>query len=353
MSLDLPAWKNIIKKDKLSVISVNTLKKICIIIAGIFLVIFCVLYFEIYIPFNPDSHETVTLTVQKGWGDEEIADELQKLGLIRSYNFFEFYVIASLKHSSLQAGKYNFSSKMSIYEIVNKMVRGDVIKDALIILEGWDEGDIGKYLEEKGFCKQDDFLSLIKDDYSEEFDFLKDKPKEMDLEGYLFPDTYEVSGGESCSGIIDVLLSNFGNKLTPELRTEIANQNKSIFDIVTMASLLEKEVRTIEDKKIASGILWKRMSIGMPLQLDSTVNYITGKSDPSVRLNDAKIDSPYNTYKYKGLPKGPISNPGIDSIMGAIYPTETKYWFYLSDGTTHFSETLEQHNAAKRKYLGS
>ena len=120
-----------------------------------------------------------------------------------------------------------------------------------------------------------------------------------------------------------------------------------------MASLLEKEVRTLDDKKIASGILWKRLGVGMPLQLDATVNYITGKSDASVLFKDAKIDSPYNTYKYKGLPKGPISNPGIDSIMAAIYPIQTKYWFYLSDGITHFSETLQQHNAAKRRYLGS
>ena len=153
--------------------------------------------------------------------------------------------------------------------------------------------------------------------------------------------------------MINYVLSNFRKKLTPELRLEIANQKKSIFDIVTMASLLEKEVRTLDDKKIASGILWKRLGVGMPLQLDATVNYITGKSDASVLFKDAKIDSPYNTYKYKGLPKGPISNPGIDSIMAAIYPIQTKYWFYLSDGITHFSETLQQHNAAKRRYLGS
>ena len=120
-----------------------------------------------------------------------------------------------------------------------------------------------------------------------------------------------------------------------------------------MASLLEKEVRTLDDKKIVSGILWKRISIGMPLQLDCTVNYVTGKSDASCTVKDTQTNSLYNTYKYRGLPKGPISNPGIDSITAAIYPTQTNYLYYLSAGKTIFSETLQQQDAAKAKYLGS
>ena len=148
------------------------------------------------------------------------------------------------------------------------------------------------------------------------------------------------------------MLVNFDKKLTPELRTQIQKQKKTIFEIITMASMIEKEVRSLNDKKIVSGILWKRISIGMPLQLDATINYITDKNDPGVAIKDTKIDSPYNTYKYKGLPKGPISNPGIDSTTAAIYPTQTKYWYYLTDGTTIFSETLQQHNEAKAKYLG-
>jgi len=108
----------------------------------------------------------------------------------------------------------------------------------------------------------------------------------------------------------------------------------------------------LDDKKIVSGILWKRIAIGMPLQLDATINYITNKSDPSVKIKDTKINSPYNTYKYIGLPKGPISSPGTASITAAIYPKKTNYWYYLSDGVTHFSETFAQHQAAAVKYLG-
>jgi len=348
---------NFFKNKDFSMVSTEVFKKITSVIGSIFLLIIFFLCFEIYIPVNPSSHETIIYTVQKGWGDEEIADNLKKLGIIRSSYFFKLYDILSFKHASLQAGEYNLSPKMSIHKIAGMMSRGDVIKERVVIFEGWDIADIGKYLESRDICSQDYFTSLTKRDYYEEFDFLNDKPRNVGLEGYIFPDTYEIAKGETCENILHRTLVNFDEKLTPELIAEIANDPKgtpkSIFDIITIASLIEKEVRTLEDKKIVSGILWKRLSIDMPLQLDSTVNYITGKSDPSVSIKDTKIDSPYNTYKYKGLPKGPISSPGINSIIAAIYPTKTNYWYYLSDGKTYFSETLEQHNEARTKYLGS
>jgi UPF0755 protein len=332
-----------------SKISIQFFKKVVSIALTVLLLVFFFICFEVYVPINPGSHETITFTVQKGWGDNEIASNLQKLKIIRSGYFFKFYVILSLKHSSLQAGDYSLSPKMSAYEIANKMAQGDIIKDKAVILEGWDIKDIGKYLESKGICSKDYFISLTQKDYSDEFGFLQDKPKGVGLEGYLFPDTYEISKGETCEDILNIMLENFDQKLTPELRAEIAKTQgvpqKSIFDIVTMASLLEKEVKSLDDKKIVSGILWKRLEIGMPLQLDSTIVYIT--SDANISAKDKTINSPYNTYKYAGLPEGPISNPGIESITAAIYPKQTNYWYYLTDGKTIYSETLEQHNKAK------
>lgn len=340
-----------LKGKDFSKISTRFIKKVALIIAVVLVLALFYICFEVYTPVNSASHETITFTVQKGWGEDEIANNLKSSGIIRSSYFFKFYVILSLKHSSLQAGEYSLSPKMSAYQIANKMAAGDVIRDRIVIPEGWDAQDIGKYLESREICKQDYFISLTKKDYSDKFDFLNDKPKDVSLEGYLFPDTYEISKKETCEDFLSAMLTNFGQKLTPALRDEITKQKKSIFDIVTMASLIEKEVKGLNDKKIVSGILWKRISVDMPLQLDSTVNYITEKSDPSVSIKDTKIDSPYNTYKYYGLPKGPISNPGIDSITAAIYPKQTNYWYYLSDGKTIFSETLDQHNAAKAKYL--
>jgi UPF0755 protein len=340
-----------IKRKDFSKISPRTLKKIAKAIGILLLLIFLFIVYEIYIPLNFGSHETIVYTVKKGWSSGKIAGDLKNLGIIKSSSFFQFYATISLNRLNLQAGEYSLSPRNSIYQIARKMADGNVIKDNVVILEGWDATDIGKYLESKGICKQNDFLALTKKDYSGDFDFLNDKPKTLSLDGYLFPDTYQISKGETCEEILDLMLANFGKKLTPALRTEILKQKKSIFDIVTMASMIEKEVRSLSDKKIVAGIMWKRISIGMPLQLDCTVNYVTGKSDASCTISDTKIDSPYNTYKYPGLPKGPISNPGIDSIAAAIYPTKTNYLYWLSDGKTHFSETLEQHNEARAKYL--
>ncbi|MCX6724446.1 MAG: endolytic transglycosylase MltG [Candidatus Staskawiczbacteria bacterium] len=340
---------NFLKNKDFSKISVKFLEKIASTIATIFLLAFFFVCFEIYVPVNPSSHETIIFSVQKGWSDDDIGTSLQKLGIIRSSYFFKFYSILSLKHSKLQAGEYNLSPKMSAWQIANKMEQGDVLRDKLVILEGWDKKDIGKYLESKGVCKQSYFITLTNKDYSEDFAFLQDKPKKADVEGYLFPDTYEIAKGETCEDVLNAMLANFDKKLTPELRAEIKNKKRSIFDVVTMASILEKEVITLDDKKMVAGILWKRLAIDMPLQLDSTVIYATGNANISVK--DTKIDSPYNTYKYRGLPKGPISEPGIDSITAAIRPKASKYWFYLTDGKTIFSETFDQHNEAAAKYL--
>jgi UPF0755 protein len=178
-------------------ISPKDLKKITKIIGIILLLVFFYICFEIYVPVNPSSQETITYTLQKGWSNVQIADDLQKLRIIKSSYFFRFYVLISLQHSSLQAGEYNLSPRMSIYQVAKKMATGDVIRDNIIILAGWDIKDIGNYLESKGICSQDYFISLTQKDYSSEFTFLQDKPKNLGIEGYLFPDTYEISKGET------------------------------------------------------------------------------------------------------------------------------------------------------------
>jgi len=346
--------KNIIAKIKdadFSKVDIKTLikgSKIFLILILLFLIYFTI---EIYVPLDMTSNKSGIYLVRKGSGNSEIAKDLKELGIIRSSYFFKIYVIASFNHTELKAGKYDISPNMSIYQIAKKMAKGDVLKDRFVIYEGWASDDIGKYLESRSVCSKEEFLEEIAKDFSKEYSFLSDKPNDLNLEGYLFPDTYEISQQQMCRDIIEAMLKNFGKKLTIEMQEEIASQGKTVFDVITMASLLEKEVKTLEDKKIVSGILWKRLEAGMPLQLDSTVNYITGKNDPGVSIKDTKIDSPYNTYKYQGLPKGPISNPGLDSITAALYPTKNSYWYYLSDGKTIFSKTLEEHNIAKAKYL--
>lgn len=281
----------------------------------------------IYYPVSPDSDETVIFLVKKGEGAKEISIHLKEQGLIRYASFFKVYALVQDQAEKLQAGEYELSPGMAIPEIVNKLASGDRIKKMITIIEGWTVKDIANYLE------------------VEELD--------PSLEGYLFPDTYEISPEDEIEEIVEKMLDNFDKKLTSELREEISSQGKTVHEIVIMASLLEKEVRTFEDKKIVAGVLWKRLEWDIPLQVDATIVYITGRKTTKILKEELQIDSPYNTYKYKGLPLGPISNPGLESILAAIYPQESQYFYYLStpEGETIFSRTLKEHNEAKVKYL--
>lgn len=324
-------------------------------IVGFFVLILAVYFWEVYSPRSFSKYEQAEVyEVIKGSGVRIIAADLQRAGIIKNRRFFILHTLIAGDFRKLQAGKYRLSPSMSIAEIIGKMADGDSEKTKITIIEGWSIKDIGEYLEKNNYYLKKEFLDLTKKDWGGEFSFLKDKSNEMTIEGYIFPDTYEISLELSAEDLARKALANFNKKLTKELKEEILRQGKSVFEIVTMASMIEKEVKSFEDKKIVSGILWKRLENGMPLQIDATINYITGKKDSRAKIDDTKIDSPYNTYKYAGLPIGPISNPGMDSILAAIYPIETDYWYYLSadgNGETIFSKTLEEHNQSAANYL--
>jgi len=309
----------------------------------------------IYVPKTPGFEETKIFSAKKGEGIKEISINLEKQGFIKYGFFFRFYVLTRGVADKLQAGDYLLSPSMATPEITKKLVSGDIVREKITIIEGWNLRDIAFYLREQELVTTIEFFKIVSlpKDFSKEFDFLKDKPKDLSLEGYLFPDTYETQEGEIAEEIVRKILKNFDQKLNPELREEIKKQDKTIFEIITMASLIEKEVKTLEDKKLVSGVLWKRLENGMPLQVDATISYITGKKNAKILIADTQIDSPYNTYKYRGLPLGPISNPGLDSIVAALYPQESSYWYYLStpEGQTIFSRTLDEHNQARAKYL--
>jgi UPF0755 protein len=299
-------------------------------------------------------------TIEKGQTVKEIALNLKEEKLIKSSNIFIVYAAITGKYSKMQAGEYLLSSQMSISRIINIFTHGETAKESLTIIEGWDLRDIAKYLKDKNIAEEEDFYAIAGNPTGEnetvnveDYSFLSDKPADISLEGYLFPDTYYIDKSDDLDSIVNKMLINFDDKITSDLKNEIKNQNKTLFEIITMASIIEKEVKTMEDKKIVSGILWKRMVSGMRLQVDATVLYAQNKEGLKVYTKDTQIDSPYNTYKEDGLPLGPISNPGIDSIIAAVYPTKTAYYYYLSapDGKTIWAKTLEEHNNNKIKYL--
>ncbi len=334
---------------------------ICLFGLGVFLLA------GIYLPKDSRSAEMKIFLVEKGEGSRNIAMNLEKAGLITWSPLFRLYVLTKGISNNLQSGAYELKSSMAIPEIAQKMAGGDTLKVKATIPEGFTLKDIEEMLASKlpeikfdrfsagneAKASSSPFAIARVEDFKNEFDFLADAPDAASLEGFLFPDTYHFSFTAGSQEVAGKMLDNFDTKLTPDLREEIKRQGKSIFDIVIMASLLEKEVKTLEDKKLAAGILWKRLKIKMPLQVDSTLNYITGKNKASASISDTKIDSPYNTYKYLGLPAGPISNPGLESIAASVYPESSGYLYYLSttDGRTIFSKTLAEHNLAKAKYL--
>ena len=335
--------------------SIFRAKTLLAIIAGcLFLLILCLMLFiyQLYTPLSKGEAEEV-FVIEEGQNLKEIAQNLRIERIINSKWTFIIYVFLGGRTKSLQAGKYNLSSDMNIVEVVKKIINGETIQDWVKVTfpEGWTNKQVEEKLVELGI------ISLEKRKFfaisTESFLFLADRPKGPNLQGYLFPDTYYFEKEITIEDVIKKMLRNFGNKLTQDLREEIKQQNKSIYEIVTMASIVQNEVSTVQDMSRVAGIFYNRLKLGIPLQSDATVNYVTGKKLRQPLIEDTKIESPYNTYLNSGLPPGPISNPGLEAIRAAIYPEETDYIYFLNplDGKTIFSKTFEEHIANKRKYL--
>ena len=197
----------------------------------------------------------------------------------------------------------------------------------ITIPEGYTVRQMGELFEKVGLFLKEEFLVLAQKE-----------------EGYLFPDTYRFFRKTTPEKVIEKMKKNFEEKIKD------LSVNR---DTIIMASIIEKEIHDTEDRKVVSGILWRRIKEEIGLQVDASLNYVLGKTSAELTADDLKIDSPYNTYKYRGLPVGPIANPGLDAILAAINPTESPYLFYLSDkdGVTHFARNFEEHKANKLRYL--
>jgi len=184
-------------------------------------------------------------------------------------------------------------------------------------------------------------------------ELFSDKRASVSYEGYFLPETYRIYADAKPEEVVEKIFGVLDDKITAEMRAEMKKQNKSFFDILTMASIVEREASREEDMKLVADIFWRRNKMNWALQSCATVNYITGKNDPAVSAADRAIDSLYNTYKYPGLPLGPIGNPSLKAIRATLYPTSNNYWYFMSDtdGEMHYAKTLEEHNINVAKYL--
>lgn len=317
------------------------------------------IYFMLY--GTPELERPTNVSIPKGASVAMIAQRLKDADLIKSEWGFKSLVWLKGASSKLQAGDYSFSDVQSLADIVRVMTQGlgALNEKQFTVIEGWGISEIGNYFEEKNIVTKDEFLAVaragIRNNESgiRDFGFLKDKPAGVGLEGYLFPDTYRVVKDADADGVVTKMLENFDAKLTQKMRDDIKAQGKTIFDVVRMASIVEAEVPHEQDRPVIAGILWKRLDAGMALQVDSTLNYITGGKNAALTKEELSNTSPYNTYKHRDLPPGPIGNPGLSALNAAIYPTHTAYWYFMSgkDGKTYFGKTLEEHNENKAKYL--
>ncbi len=306
----------------------------------LFIIILGLFYFGfVSAPFNFPVGSIVS--IEEGTTLSEVAYYLGEKKVIQSPILFRGVVSMFFGgEKKVIAGDYFFKKRYSIFGVTSRVVRGmyGIEPTKITIFEGTSVEEISTLFEGKfSNFKKEEFLLLSLND-----------------EGYLFPDTYLFLPNVKAFQVRRKMRDTFDEKIK-SIKDEIARSGKKLNDIVIMASILEEEARTPKTRKIISGILWKRLEIGMPLQVDATFMYINGKNTFELTLDDLAIDSPYNTYKYKGLPIGPITNPGLDSILAALNPTPSPYLFYLSDmeGNTYYSKTFEEHKYKKRLYLSS
>ncbi|OGL68309.1 hypothetical protein A3H10_05140 [Candidatus Uhrbacteria bacterium RIFCSPLOWO2_12_FULL_46_10] len=304
------------------------------------------------------SNEIVSFMIDRGEGVDEISAKLFDRGLINSRWNFAVYVLLRRWNNHLQAGEYQIPKNANIREVAEMLAVGRQasLERVITIIEGWTIDDIAGYLEREGIVQAADFreaAARLAD--KSPISALSDKPSGASLEGFLFPDTYRVFKGSTSEEIINKMLTNFETKLTLELRSIIANKEATIFQTITMASILEKEIRLSDDLSVAADVFYKRLRVSKPLESDATLNYVLPAALRKSRLStaDLKNSSPYNTYRYQGLPPGPIGNPGMKAIEAAILPQPNNYWFFLTtpDGETIFSKTAEEHIRNKQKYL--
>ena len=301
--------------------------------------------------------------IEEGMGVREIASELRVKGYIKSRSLFKFIVIVAGKARDLKAGEYYFDEPLSMIDIARRIANGihGVPSVKITIPEGFNLAGIAQLFEEHGMFSAEDFYAVAGKpgannsalaDFSSASDILREKPSGASLEGYLFPDTFFYKN-DSPESAVRKMLENFNKKISEDLRREVRESGKNFYEILTLASLLEEEAFEDEDRRIIAGILWKRIEAGMPLQVDATLTYLTGKGSDRLTLDDLQMDSLYNTYRYKGLPKGPISNPGLEAIKAALNPEDSPFVFYLSDksGKIHYAKTFEEHKLNKAKYI--
>lgn len=297
-------------------------------------------------PFKgyPDASRQVT--IEPGTPVIQILQTLQKEGVIADANLARFYLVWFMGDPALQAGDYSFSGPLSTPDVLRKLARGQVVTESVTLIEGLTLEEIADRLEQAGLGRREVFLDLMRSP-----ELIADlDPEAPDLEGYLFPETYSFARHTDEQTVISTLVKTFRQRWEKQVGPLLGDSpERSLREVVTLASIVEKEARIPSERPLIAGVYANRVERGIGLWADPTVIYALkrlGRWNGNIRRSDLQVDSPYNTYRYAGLPPGPICSPGLASLQAAADPADVPFLYFVgrNDGTHVFSSTLQEHN---------
>jgi UPF0755 protein len=293
----------------------------------------------------------VFVDVPPGAGPIAITNRLVGAGVVRDEMTFRTALWLSGRARDLKAGEYRFAQPMTSFEVIDKLARGDVYRRSITFREGLTIPEMARVFENSGFGSAADFIKAASDPTP-----IRDlDPQAPDLEGYLFPETYALPRNTPAEVLIAQMVSFFERAFTPEMREAIKARGLTVREAVTLASLVEMETAVDAERPIVAAVYLNRHRLGMPMQADPTVIYALQKADRydgNIRRDDLQFDSPYNTYRYPGLPPGPIAAPGRAALEAVAKPADVDYLYFVSrnDGSHVFARTLEEHNRNVREW---
>jgi peptidoglycan lytic transglycosylase G len=296
-------------------------------------------------PFRGYAGNDQLVDIPAGASTRSIGEALIAKGIVRDQLTYRLALWASGEARRLQAGEYRFDHPMTARDVLGKIARGEVDTVAITFPEGLTIAEMSKIFEAHGFGTAASFVAATRNPaLVQSFD-----PDARDLEGYTFPDTYAVPRRTDAVALVHLMVERFAKVLTPELRQAASDQGRTIRQLVTLASIVEKETAQAGERPEVAAVYSNRLRIGMALQCDPTVIYAlerVGKFDGNLRRDDLQFDSPYNTYRYPGLPPGPIAAPGKASLEAAAHPADADFLYFVSrnDGSHAFARTLDEHN---------
>jgi UPF0755 protein len=339
-----------------------TKKKYALLIAGIALFAFLLISafgFALWYKSTTNTQAskdkaTKVFVIKSGEGSGDISKRLKDDGLINNYLAMILYLNQQKMGDKVQAGEYQIPGNLTIKEVANIITLGKVVTTKITIPEGWDIDKMGDYLAKNTTITKAEFEAAARyDSKRDSYEFLDGMTEGQTLEGFLYPDTYQLSLKPTANEVVEKMLKNFDEKLTAADREGIKKSGMTTFEVVTLASMVEREAVTLADRRLTAGVFENRLNIGMPLQSDVTVLYALKSSKKDVTWADTKVASPYNTYYVPGLPVGPICSPSIEAIEAVIFPAKSSYLYFLAapNGKVYYSATIDGHNINKARYL--